>query len=646
MTDSQFILSTKFEELLSQEIDDMKITHFVLSNHKEAISHIFKLSEKRTIRNLKKTFPFITDGQDIYVQRHYRFPFTLEVSNEQLFDKHSHFWRSLPKSISPYFHVGVQIDVPVDNKTRFQSVAVSDVEDDLKFYDPRLVSTLESGEKIETEIENLDDVPHFNIQLSKFLIYYNANWKDFIRFLLREVWPDEQTFDNTPVAKKIGLYLHRPHGVNIRSKVHYIMGYFKRICTKHDIDTDLFDEFSEFYKRKVDKLIPIEHFDLSREVLLSHWLDSSSYNQKEKDKFLNIFDSYEKGELIVDHETLHLKSFIKRELYPSPKFARIINSRSDLFKVLVAPYIHTIENYIYDHHYKKHHLDDWVVKRMQYMLHTFDYAYETDYSSFESSFSTQHLKLEAYFLTHMLKYNPDVAKLVEDALTIDNVIYSRAGRFIVPGTRMSGEMWTSLGNGFMNATLIDFLAYKSKCECDYIVEGDDGFASFTRCVDYSICEKLGFKLKLEQAFSINDVSFCGVRIDPLGRPTGSFEKSLIKLGIVTDSRYFGNSKRTRRLLLKLLKAKLMSYNIFFQYTPVIGKYINDRLQQLKNINPNLNSLDKWVRQNWSIADVSVEHWKCEEIMYHFDYGDNFNSTNLHEIEQELMNPKYVQYLSL
>ncbi len=79
---------------------------------------------------------------------------------------------------------------------------------------------------------------------------------------------------------------------------------------------------------------------------------------------------------------------------------------------------------------------------------------------------------------------------------------------------MSGEMNTSLGNGFSNLMFMLYACEIQGIECDGIVEGDDGAFALSlkpgQKFDESIFAEMGLTIKLEKHTDLMSMSFCGI----------------------------------------------------------------------------------------------------------------------------------------
>jgi len=106
-------------------------------------------------------------------------------------------------------------------------------------------------------------------------------------------------------------------------------------------------------------------------------------------------------------------------------------------------------------------------------------------------------------------------RMVDDFLLGKNNIVSKFFKAQIEATRMSGEMCTSLGNGF--STMCFFYFVCEECgftEVSLVVEGDDNAASGvgTPPTKEDFAE-LGLVIKLEVFTSPSDMSFCGLVFD-------------------------------------------------------------------------------------------------------------------------------------
>jgi len=238
------------------------------------------------------------------------------------------------------------------------------------------------------------------------------------------------------------------------------------------------------------------------------------------------------GGLVVNNKHRYVKCFIKNESYGSYKCPRAILSRDDFFKTAVGPMFKTIEHYIYSllsenkkfyfiknipFHERAAYLESifsaerGFVDRHSEFLRRF---LITDFSAFESSFRARIMEnCEFVMYEFVTKYLPGRDIFMRNIQTLlgENFLIFSSYVAKVLSKRMSGEMNTSLGNGFSNLMLICFCMFEQGIyDFDVIVEGDDSLCSYLGPIlDSSLFEKLGFIIKFKYVSSASLASFCG-----------------------------------------------------------------------------------------------------------------------------------------
>lgn len=197
----------------------------------------------------------------------------------------------------------------------------------------------------------------------------------------------------------------------------------------------------------------------------------------------------------------------------------------------------------------------------------------TDYTAYESHFTAELMHdCEFQFYDHMVKNIPEarrVMKRFKKTVSGMNDVKFTTLSAKIPASRMSGEMNTSLGNGFANLMIFLFLMKElgvidHKC----VIEGDDCLARFfpsgvlshlSRQALITLVQdkykEFGMNVKIELHDDLCKASFCGLVFDDqvkdnLADPT----KIILKLGWI-HAKYVKSSQKTRR---ELLKGKAMS----------------------------------------------------------------------------------------
>lgn len=420
--------------------------------------------------------------------------------------------------------------------------------------------------------------------------------------------------DDEIIATQIGPIVERQlHGVS-SNVAQWYLGVIKRVIPDlRVVDKDLLNEFRTFVRNFVtSNYTTLPYVEPTREFLET-WLEGSKYNISQKEGFRSAFDAYMRGE--ITQNIFACNSFIKKELYDELKYGRIINSRSDQFKAVVAPYIKQVEEQVFSsNHFVKHHHPSFTAERLQEIHRAYGTVVETDYSSFEGSFTTEIMAAcELQLFEYILADNPTILSLVRDSyLKPNKIVFRDKSSFQFRGSRMSGEMWTSLANGFTNAMLLEFCAHKAGAEVDYLVEGDDGFYGTTNSFDSTIVTRLGFRLKIEEVMSINECSFCGVKVNAEGTNVGDAMKQLNNLGMTCDPGCLQPRARKRRRY--MIKAKMMSAQVIFGDAPIMSKCIEkELLSQLHNTSTQRQKFKQLIRQaHYWVERIGLEAFLDEK----------------------------------
>jgi len=253
--------------------------------------------------------------------------------------------------------------------------------------------------------------------------------------------------------------------------------------------------------------------DLSKET----WLKNRPYPEYRKQELREVEDDI--WSMNKDHAKKFLfnKSFMKEEEYPEFKHARGINSRTDAFKVFSGPIFSAIEKKIFSapEFIKKIPVSERPAYIKNHMEMFGDNPKNSDYTSFEASFVKELMvacELVCYrYYTKNLPNGDLFFSVVSEALTGKNKCIFKFFVAEVRATRMSGDMCTSLGNGFTNLMAIEFLHFNAGYKVPRcIVEGDDSLFNHTGNITSNMFEDLGLIVKMERHTSLNTASFCGL----------------------------------------------------------------------------------------------------------------------------------------
>jgi len=335
-------------------------------------------------------------------------------------------------------------------------------------------------------------------------------------------------------------------------------------------------EFTEFVKFWLeDNMIPIEPF---ADTSVRAWLDKTPYTLKRKHELMTKFDQLNCAAYQLDDRYLQVKSFIKDEVYPEYKHARAINSRTDEFKCAVGPICQLISDKMFSL--------PWFIKKIpianrpKYILDRLQRAgstyFTSDYTSFEAHFKAEMMDAcEHQLFEYMTTSLPDGDKFVELMRRAKsdhpNLISFKRGTLEIKAKRMSGEMDTSLSNGFSNLMFMLFLCSKNgNTNVSGVIEGDDGlFVMDGDAPPAAMFEDFGLTIKIQIFEDLAHASFCGMvfDLDDQKNVTNPIEE-LINFGWTT-ARYAKSRTSVHKCL---IRAKALSLAYQYPACPVLSKF--------------------------------------------------------------------------
>lgn len=348
---------------------------------------------------------------------------------------------------------------------------------------------------------------------------------------------------------------------------------------------------------------------------LETWLSETSYPEWRKDELRKAFNECDD---VLHPRHSRVNTHMKCETYPTYKHARPINSRTDVFKCLVGPLFKAIEKEMYKHPSFIKHIS--VADRPNYIFNKLyraggRYA-ATDYTSFEALFTEELMSCCEFELYHyMIKdvVNRSYYEELLNRLLGQNTCKFKWWSLFVRATRMSGEMCTSLGNGFSNLMFFLFVCQENGCtNVDGVVEGDDGlFVYVGQDPSPEDFERLGLKIKLEIHTVLNTASFCGIIFD---------ERDLVNLRdpiqvLINfgwgDGRY-SNCRSSK--LKKLLRCKALSFAHQYPGCPVIDAMSKCFIRLTRNVD-----IRKFI-----MKDRTMGQWEREKLLELVECDDKRN----------------------
>jgi len=389
-----------------------------------------------------------------------------------------------------------------------------------------------------------------------------------------------------PVATTLGIHVDgaaTPHGDN-HDIPSIVAGVCKRIAgqcpqPRPELLTGL-REFARTWVRA--NLVPI---DEGADVSVESWLANSNYSPTRVRQIKHRYQQMYNGCIHPSSRRSRVvKCFVKDESYIGYKHLRSIYARVDDTKLAIGPYFKHMERMVYaNRHFVKH----VPVKDRAELLHErFKYSSRvvgSDYSSYEKHFDLDTFTIELELYSYMLTNIPQgkwILEMISGVLRGMNYCKYTTVSMELPSGRMSGEMNTSLGNGFVNLMLFLYVNQTlGNTNVDCLVEGDDLVGTYEgqelTPVHY---QQLGYTIVLKQYRSASEASFCGLVHDEedqisVADPT----KIMLTIGW-TSTRYIDAPNST---LIKLLRAK--GYSTLYQYAgaPIIQSLANYILRVTK-----------------------------------------------------------------
>jgi hypothetical protein len=367
-----------------------------------------------------------------------------------------------------------------------------------------------------------------------------------------------------------------------------LCGFSKRLMREVPTpDAHLLSELTEFVKTWLDENVP-----QARKMSFEEWLDSTSYNEARKQELrVSYFEL--RGGRPTRMQCRKIKSFVKTESYPEYKHCRMINSRCDLFKAFSGPLFKAIEEVVYaNEHFIKHVPVPQRPSKVRALRRAGRHYYSTDFTAFESHFSPEVMKaIECQLYRHCLQWCPEDAEFICKVIAGDNCMSTHTGvKASIKGRRMSGDMCTSLGNGFTNLMLAKFICSKQGHELYGFVEGDDGLFATEAVLDEVLYQKLGFTIKIQTENDPCTASFCGMVFSEAGEIVKDPVDFCANFGWTSSFIGAGDN-----LMQGLLRAKALSAVYETPQSPIVGAIARYALEQTRGYAP------KWVSDGYHVV---------------------------------------------
>lgn len=484
----------------------------------------------------------------------------------------------------------------------------------------------------------------------------NVGLTNLVRFIERKL-NNEYTTEELEFMKCTGEFASREIGPTTssiprivdQSIGNHYRGLRKRCAHENSFDKKVMSRFHSFVDRYVrSHYQPIPYRELTHEYL-DTWLKGSKYTLKQKEMYHKLMEDYF-DPLVSKSKFYRCNSFIKQEYTEEIKEARIINAPNDMLKAVIGPYMHELESQVYDEHFIKHCDPESVYHRMQRVACGAKRVYETDYSSFEGSFTVEVMAAcEMQLFRRLLARNPQVLSVVERVDLAKRKLYYRRGMGIakLKGSRLSGALWTSLANGFTNKMIIEFMAHEQRRKMkkgfhyDYLVEGDDGFIVSDVDLPVKLTKELGFRLKIEEAYDSNGLSFCGLCMGPSGL-VPDFWRTINKFGHTFDTyltKTYGSKKWFKRRD-EMMRSKAMSLLAQSRGVPILQPLALKIMDLTSKSRVRKSDFDYWEVECLGILSANLTPKIIRECDREF-FAERFHVS----VKQQLLVERYISNMT-
>jgi hypothetical protein len=203
----------------------------------------------------------------------------------------------------------------------------------------------------------------------------------------------------------------------------------------------------------------------------------------------------------------------------------MIQARDLTFNIEYGIYIKALEDKLARniHFGKGNYLD--IGAKVYKLSCKYKYYTEADHATFDAHVTTAMLQLTHTFYQSCYHHNPKLRRL--SSRTLKNRCSTRDGiKYTVTGTRMSGDVDTSLGNSLINYAILRAMLKKLDIAGDVIVNGDDSiiFTNEPIPIDKAMIALREYNMEtvmLPSTRNIHKVEFCRTKliINNLGIPT-------------------------------------------------------------------------------------------------------------------------------
>nr|QTJ63683.1 RNA-dependent RNA polymerase [Dipteran tombus-related virus] len=231
----------------------------------------------------------------------------------------------------------------------------------------------------------------------------------------------------------------------------------------------------------------------------------------------------------------HVTAFTKLEKTGTNKYKapRLIQARHVTFNIEYGRWLKALEIDLTKHHRLRHRFGkgnyDEIARRITRCAKRFRYTTEVDHTEFDSHITREHLELSHTFYKACYPTSQELPYLCNQTLR-NRVRTYQGDRWEINGTRMSGDVDTSLGNSIINYALLSAMLHDTGIhDFEIIVNGDDSILFTNIPVNVQLMSRIARKYNMNSKINastdnIHHTEFCRTKlvIKPDGQPTMMF----------------------------------------------------------------------------------------------------------------------------
>lgn len=298
-----------------------------------------------------------------------------------------------------------------------------------------------------------------------------------------------------------------------------ICNELRALYNRHLIDRSL-PEYNKYFVKDAARLV-FQEFHFENLQPCSYWEIIRRYSGPKRSAYMRAYDDVKL--LGFQKQWAAVQMFVKPDKYPigdaAGKAPRAIQYRRPAFNLMLAKYLHPVEEWFYSQLSPGgfrfvakglNNVDRAILLKEQASTFNDPCFILLDHSAFDSSITVDHLKLCHQFYAKLIK-SRTLQRLLRCQLK--NKGYSKNGiKYIVRGTRMSGDFDTALGNSLVNYVALRSWLKMAGVRGEMMLDGDDSIIVVERSqlhrLDPIHFPKFGFTTKMQVVYTLSEVEFC------------------------------------------------------------------------------------------------------------------------------------------